>query len=193
MDVDEVFKNSIKELNEFFEINWIENFPELVIVPDRKKIDELMGRKTEDWMVGWIGKNKVYALDSKNYEKESCHKYSEDEYSKLIKHELSHCYFLKLSKYKSEPDWLWEGTALFVSGQIKTRERPLKFEDFLEFYSKKSKYVYRESGFAVEFLVEKYGKDKLLKLIKNLAHNEKEFNEKFKEIYGFELKYENFN
>ena len=102
-------------------------------------------------------------------------------------------YFLKLSKYKSEPDWLWEGTALFVSGQIKTRERPLKFEDFLEFYSKKSKYVYRESGFAVEFLVEKYGKDKLLKLIKNLAHNEKEFNEKFKEIYGFELKYENFN
>ena len=96
MDVDEVFKNSIKELNEFFEINWIENFPELVIVPDRKKIDELMGRKTEDWMVGWIGKNKVYALDSKNYEKESCHKYSEDEYSKLIKHELSHCYFLKL-------------------------------------------------------------------------------------------------
>ena len=152
-----------------------------------------MGMKTEDWMVGWINRNKVYVLDSKSYEKESCHKYSEDEYKKLIKHELPHCYFLKLSKYKSEPDWLWEGTALFVSGQCKTRERPEKFEDFLEYYGKKSKYVYRESGFVVELLFEKYGIDKLLLLIKSLGHNEEEFKKKFEEIYGFELSYDGAN
>jgi len=69
----------------------------------------------------------------------------------------------------------------------------LKFEDFLEFYGEKSKYVYRESGFAVEFLVDKYGKDKLLKLIRNLGDNKEEFEKNFEEIYGFELKYENFN
>jgi len=67
-------------------------------------------------------------------------------------------------------------------------------KDFIKFYKKKGKEVYYESGFAVEFLVEKYGKNKILKLVKSLKNidSEEEFNKKFKEIYGFELKYENF-
>ncbi|MBU1988607.1 MAG: hypothetical protein KKD94_03965, partial [Nanoarchaeota archaeon] len=54
--------------------------------------------------------------------------------------------------------------------------------------------VYEESGFAVEFLVETHGKKKLLALLKILKEKDtnEEFAGKFKEIYGFDLTYENF-
>ena len=52
-----------------------------------------------------------------------------------------------------------------------------------------------ESGFAIEFLVKQFGKEKILKLLQELMKDDSKSNLKrvFKEIYGFELDYENFN
>ena len=55
--------------------------------------------------------------------------------------------------------------------------------------------VYEESGFVVELLVNKFGKTKLLKLIKTLhtTNSEKQFKKLFKDIYGFNLNYREIN
>jgi hypothetical protein len=100
-------------------------------------------------------------------------------------------------------DTYWEGGAVTVSGQIirRSMKRPSKFGDFLNYYDRwtlsgrEQPDVFWESGFAVEFLVKNYGRKKLLELIRSVkdANTQKLFAKRFKEIYGFELSYDNFN
>lgn len=190
LSIEDFTKKALLELKTFFgfELN-----PKIVIINDRKEIDKLLGYKTENWVVGWGDKNSIYILDKDNFEKESIHKYSDKSYSELITHELAHVFFLHLSNNRAEPDWLWEGVSLYLAGQVSNK--PLKFRNFLDYYEKKGEGVYEESGQAVQFLVEKYGKEKMLALIKSLSilHSKIEFDKKFKQIYKFELNYKNFN
>jgi hypothetical protein len=189
------YEKSMNELDEFFELNWIVNKPRVFLVKDRQTIDKILGKKTEDWVVGFVNKADVYILDKDNYENESCHKYSDEEYSKTIKHELTHSFFQAVSGFKNKPDWLWEGIAIYLSEQYKTKSKPKKFSEFLDYYEKSGSGVYKESGFVVKLLVEKFGKQKILKLMKSLKdiNSKEQFEDKFREIYGFELNYKNIN
>jgi hypothetical protein len=128
-------------------------------------------------------------------EKESCHKYSPESYYRLIKHELSHCFSSMISDRNTRPDWLWEGLAVYTSGQNAEKKTPEKFSNFLEFYDKSGGSVYAESGFAVQILVEKFGKQKLFRLIKKLkdVKSRRDFDSQFKTIYGFKPSYAEFN
>lgn len=193
--IDEICKESMDDLNEFYEINWVHHLPVPIIVKDRKAIDLLRREKTGPWLVGWAEGNKVFILDRGNFEEESDHEYSPEKYYALLKHEISHAFYRVLSEGHAKPVWLWEGVAIYTSGQNKMKRRPEIFKDFLGFYEKGGKGVYAESGFAVQLLVEKFGKQKLLDLIKRLKEtkNERGFNELFRKIYGFSAKYEDFN
>lgn len=195
--LDKIYNKSMKELNEFYGINWTHHRPVLVMVKDRKTIDLIRGRKTEDWLVGWVnmGTRTVYVLDRHNLEKESCHRYAPESYFRLIKHELSHCFSSIVSDRNTKPDWLWEGLAIYTSGQNIEKKVPLKFQTFLKFYDKSGGGVYAESGFAVQVLIEKFGKQKLLRLIKGLKKikSKKDFYSLFKKTYGFEPSYREFN
>ena len=195
-----MYNRSMKELDDFFKLNWKVNKPKIFLVKDRKSIDKLMGQKTQDWIVGWVNDGNVFVLDKDNYEKESCHKYSDERYFSLIKHELAHVFTQAYScifDKSIEPDWLWEGVAIYLSDQNKTFKKPSELKGFLQHYSKdnKSLEVYKESGFAIELLVNNFGKQKLLRLIKSLKgiDSKEDFANKFKEIYGFDLNYKNFN
>ncbi|MFA5061497.1 MAG: hypothetical protein WC494_04265 [Candidatus Pacearchaeota archaeon] len=192
--LDEVYETSMKELDSFFELGWKYNRPNLVLVPDRKTINSLKGKETEEWVVGWTNGNTVYMLSDKNYETESNHKYSDEEYFALLKHELAHCFSHIISGFCQKPIWLLEGLSIFLSGQLKLRPKPEKYSKFIEFYEKGGKGVYSESGFAVEFLVQKYGKQKILQLLKKAkeSNSKKDFADLFKSIYDFELSYDNF-
>jgi len=195
--IERVFHKSMKELGEFYGINWIINTPKVFLIKDRKTIDSLHAKKTEPWLVGWTNNTAriVFVLDKKNLEKQSSHKYSEEYYSSLIKHELSHLFYGILSANKQGPIWLSEGMAIYTSGQTKSRARPSEFKNFLMFYAKSGSGVYAESGFVVETLVKKFGKNKLLELIKFLRDisDEKQFNRIFKKIYGFSMSYKSIN
>lgn len=189
----------MEELDDFFGLNWKRNKPKIFLVKDRESINKLTGQKMQDWIVGWVNNNDVFVLDKETYEKESCHKYSEKEYFSLIKHELAHVFTQVFSGIFNKtilPDWLWEGVAIYLSDQNKTKKKPNRLQEFLQHYSKDNgnSSVYEESGFAVEFLVKNFGKQKLLKLIKSPGKidSEEKFAEKFKKIYGFELSYKNF-
>ena len=193
-ELDSFYESTMKELNSFFGLKWEQNKPNIILVKDRKTIDLLGQKKTEDWVVGWVKGNDVYLLSDKNYESESCHKYSKEEYEALLKHELAHCFSNVISEGFYKPIWLLEGISIFLSGQNKFKNKPKLLKNFIEFFEKGGKEVYSEAGFVVEYLVKKYGKEKLLSLLAQIkkAKTEKDFNNLFKSIYGFDLSYDNF-
>lgn len=195
--IESVSNKAMKNLGNFYGIHWTKNKPKIVLIRDRQSIDFLHANKTEPWLVAWADARAriVFVLDKESLEKHSSHKYSKEYYASLIKHELSHLFYRILSQNRSGPAWLSEGVAIHTSGQNKLKPKLSKFKTFLNFYNQSGVGVYSESGFVVELLVKKFGKDKLLELIKSLRNvsGEKQFNQAFSEIYKFQISYESVN
>jgi hypothetical protein len=196
-ELENMYKKAMKELDKFFGLNWKRNTPSIIIVKTRKEIDQLNGYKTEPWLIAWVERNKIYLLDGKKYKKESSHRYSKEDYFKTVKHELSHLFFGIVSKANTYNQFIWlnEGVAGFLSEQYKNRTKPKKFEKFLDQYSNWWGNAYNESYYAIKCLADKFGKEKLLKLIKSLSkiRSQKDFNTLFKKIYGSNPTYQFFN
>jgi len=199
--VDGVIRKSIDELNDFFEINWTGNLPRIFFMPDRKTCDYIAQKKTEDWGVGWVYSDyrdaftAIFILSRENYEKESCHEYSDERYAALIKHELCHAFirvFMKCRGYM--PVWLNEGLCTYLSGQNKFRKRPEKFSKFLDYYDSHGPDVYHEPGFVVKFLVEKFGRKKFMEFLEGAREicSREEFDELFKRVFEREIGYDMF-
>lgn len=195
--VEGMYKKAMKELREFYELNWKVNLPQVILLKSRMEVDKFWGGKTEDWVIAFAEKQTIFMLDRKKYKKESSHQYSKESYYKTLKHELGHLFFGALSNNRGNPAWLNEGVQYFVANQISDKQSIKKFSKFVKNYGWKNwkKDSYSESGFAVKVLVEKFGKQKLLKLIKSLKNigSEKEFKILFKKIYGFDLNYKDMN
>jgi len=197
-ELEEMYKKAMKELDEFFGLNWKINLPKVFLIKTRKEINNLRKEKTENWMVAWAEKHSIYILDKDNYEKESSHKYSKEHYFKLLKHELCHLFFQIVAESKftyNQFIWLNEGLSGYLSEQYKDKTKPERLSEFLSQYSNWNGKSYNESSYAVKLLVDKFGKTKILALIKNLefVKSEKDFNKLFKEIYGSEPTYKFFN
>lgn len=192
---EEMYEKSMKELDEFYKLGWKHHLPPIIILKTRKEIDKFWGNETEDWLVAFADRGKIFILDRKRFGKENSHKYSYEEYYCLLKHELGHLFFEHISKGRNNPTWINEGTQIFVAGQLKFKKSIKKFSKFIEHYDNWGKEVYQESGFAIELLVKKFGKERLINLIEGLRKisSEEEFNKLFKKIYGFELNYKNMN
>lgn len=197
--IDLNYQKALDELNVFFGFGWIHNTPKIFIIDNRKQFDQILGYKTESWLVGYASNRLVYLLNRKNFKTESNHKYSDKKYIALLKHELCHLFFNKISKETHKPKWLNEGISLFLSGQNKLKKNiPIEFKNFFKFYGKDTDNkdnVYQESGFVVETLINKFGKEKILELIKScsIANTEEKFEKSFNKIYGFDLNYANIN
>jgi len=126
-------------------------------------------------------------LSPESYENESNHTYSDEEYFRLIKHELSHLYSKKLfDSYK--PIWFNEGIAIYTSGQNVVKTKPQKFAKFMDFFDKGGGGVYAESGFAVEILIKEIGKEKFLKMLEKieLPVTEESFKNHFKKNFNYD-------
>jgi len=118
-----ILKESIDDLNKFYEINWQHHLPRIIVVSNRKTIDQLKNTNTESWVVGWSEGRTVYILDKDSFEKESNHKFKPETYYTLIKHEISHSFYHILSNGQYKPAWLNEGVAIFTSGQNEENNR----------------------------------------------------------------------
>lgn len=193
--LDKIYKESMEDLNKFYEIDWVHHTPIIIQVENRKTIEALKRQKTEAWSIGWNDHGNIFILDRNNLEKESSHKYTLELYSYHIKHELSHAFYEVVSDGEYHPIWLTEGVAIYTSGQNQFKKTPEKFSKFLEFYEKGGADVYSESGFVVKILVDKFGKHKLFELIKGTKNidSRDDFGKLFKNVYGFDPTYEEFN
>jgi len=191
-----IYNVALKELNEFFGIHWVRNLPRLIVVSDRRTIDDMFGRKTDRWVVGWVENNNIYVLDKDKFPAESDHvRYSDEQYAMLIKHEMSHAFSLIVAKGEIRPKWLWEGVAVYTSGQNTSYSRPTVFKSFLDCFDNDGKGVYSEAGFATQLLHDTYGKQKILDMLKmsSKLKTKDEFDSAFKSVFGFNPRYEEFN
>lgn len=192
-----VYDSAIVELNQFFGINWETNKPKVYIVSDRETTDALREKKTERWIIGWVSGKDVFVLNNDSVEKESDHRKSSDEqYAQHMKHELAHVFTKTLAKAENiKPKWLWEGVALYASGEHVNYLKPESFNTFLDFFDKVEQGVYAEAGHAVKLLIDKSGKEKVLELIQHASEFQTRdaFDVFFKTHFGFEATYEGFN
>lgn len=187
------YDRAMKELIDFYDVNWVENTPIIYLVGSRESFDIISGYQTEDWVVGRaLSYNKLLLLSPESYEKESRHKYSDEEYYSLLKHELNHLFYMIFSQGNG-PVWLDEGFAIYTSDQQNTKERPKEFKNFLKYYSHEDEDVYSEAGFVVEGLVKKYGKEKVIGFLKLLPNvkSENDFKDEFEKYFDLELDYKN--
>ncbi len=205
--IEDYYKKSMSELNNFFDINWVENTPNIFIVPNRKEFDNLLGYPTKDWLIGYGVSTSIYILDKRGIKKHSNHEFSNLKYQQLIKHELCHLFQETVSRYLC-PVWLSEGLAVYLSEEIK--DVKINFKLFLNNYFIAEKSSYDEGSYFVKFLIEKFGKKKFIQflykisdlnyitsddknLIKNQNRFKKDFNCLFKEIFKFDLNYKSIN
>lgn len=192
--LDNLYSKAINELIEFYKFNWIKNRPKVYVLDTREDINSAYGRETQDWLVGWSDGRSLYLLSRETFEKESKHKYSEEVYFKLIKHELSHLFFRVITG-SDKPTWLNEGIATLISGQLGDTTDIENFEVFLEDPKEVGSALYKESGYAVKVLIENFGEDALRTFIKKIKGYKTtgELKSLFKEVFGIPLKYASFN
>ncbi|MEI6267114.1 MAG: hypothetical protein WCP14_04480 [bacterium] len=149
-----------KEVAEFYGI------PEIKVVVyeirSREEYDEIKGGKTEDWMVGFtIGKT-VFILKKDMFETDSCHPASDFEH--VLKHEISHIYFRKLTSGGS-PVWLNEGVACYIAKQNKPPVKTITVKDLEKYHNKGGRGVYDIGRFMVDKIVEQSGEKGLFEII----------------------------
>jgi len=163
----------------------------IVLLNSRKEIDNLMKRKTADWIVGRANsKNmEIFILAPWAFEKESCHPASA--FPKVLIHEISHLFIGQVHPF-SVPRWLVEGLASYLAKQ----KRPLvsispgllnspfltRLSSSLGWNENANRGAYPVSYYWIEFLINKHGKEKMLKFILELKKTP-EIKSAFKQIY----------
>jgi len=191
-----LLNQTYKEYQSFFKIT-PKRKPCLFFLKSRQEFDDICGEKTQSWVTGFHTQNFIFLMDEDVYETESSKKFNPEYYPLTLKHELSHYFYLNLAS-TSKPVWLNEGLAIYLSKQYQFKTPITKFKNFLKFVSTnaiREETVYPESGFVVKKLIDKFGSDKILELIKNVKHakNLQDFETIFHKIYGFDLNYVNIN
>ncbi|MBN1162402.1 hypothetical protein JXA34_01520 [Patescibacteria group bacterium] len=192
--ISELFEKAIKELISFYKFNWVQNQPKVYIIDSREDINSVYGKDTQDWLIGWSDGRSIYLLNPENIEKESNHKYSDDLYFKLIKHELSHLFY-KLVTNTDKPSWLNEGVATYVSGQVNEGTDFSNLSKFLEDPKEVGSAIYKEAGFALLLLSKEFGDEKILQYIKEIKgyRTSDEIRLKFQSVFDRDLTYDSFN
>ena len=184
----EVKEKAIQDYNEFFGITLQREF-KIYMIHYREEMDIIQETKTEDWVVGHTRDygTKIFIFDPEYYEKETGKK--QKYFKKLLKHEIVHVYIREIVNGKC-PRWLNEGLAYYLANQ-QISDKPL--EEIVNCIDSHETFVvehYRPSGRLVTMLIEKYGKEKIINLLKS-SKNPKEFFSAFQNIYGFEFTKEN--
>ena len=175
----------------FFEVDIPK--PKIFFLENRTEIDEIWGKKTEPWLVGAFRGGVIYIFHPDVFESESSHK--AEDFWITLKHEYCHFFYNSITK-SHYPLWLNEGLASWMSGKkiSKKAEQIDCFLNIFDYFDKIDKGVYLAGQFWVEYLIENFGKEKFIKLIKSLKSefDEKIFSQVFYRIYGIEFKKQNF-
>ena len=181
-------KQTIIEYNDFFKIDLNKDF-KIYLIHTIEEMNIATGRKNEKWLKGYTcgPEKQIFIFDPDHYLKETGQKIINLE--KLIKHEIAHIYFGEIT-HSHHPNWLNEGLAEYLSKKEKQSIDLNEIVNCIDYYNSFSVEQYARSYLLVDLLINKFGKDKLLSLIKS-HKNKEEFYKFFKETYGFDLTEEN--
>ncbi len=173
-----------KELDNFFKIKL--RTPYINLIQTRKEFDLISGRKTEKWGVGSVYERTVFIFAPEVFDKVSNHK--KTDFWNTLKHEMVHIYYQSITN-NYMPVWLNEGLACYLAKQIKKPLQLKRAVNVIAYFKKFDKDIYHLGYNFVKLLIKRFGKEKILKLIKtiNFKTTRQNFNKNFKKIYGFEL------
>lgn len=176
----------VKECEEFFEIGPIP-LPEINFIYTREEMDTLLGRKTERWERAVCVYGKLtFIHPSKTLELTT---HTNDDFWKVVKHEMAHWFYTDITG-THRPKWFNEGLANVVAESPRQRPKSLDEPVVDKYFAKSESFTYAWGYWMVKYLLDEYGKEKLVELTKSLTDNEvtKEFFAKqFMEIYDFDV------
>jgi hypothetical protein len=177
------------ELANFYKIT-LTRLPEISI-GTREEIDEKTERQTEAWVVGVRSRNGLCLLDPRLYANtapqfgliaQTKHTFSEEDYFKLIKHELGHEYFHTLLDLPYEISAkvngllsLNEGLQFYLAGQLSNDESIFEKFNPNNLSAPDKKGYYQSSAMVVRRLVEMYDSDAFVEKLTILLNNLRNF------------------
>jgi len=177
----------IQDLESFFETK----VPDYIIeiVDSREEFNKQTNMKnSEPWTAGWANGNRIIVIHPDKLEELTDGIHKSDSHQKRIKHELAHLFYAKLTKGEFYPAWLNEGLAYFLDGRgvIAPKSSHGKYASLI-YFKNFDGHVYQPGSFLVKTLLDKFGKAKLLELIKSIRPGltEDSFQQLFIKIYGF--------
>lgn len=185
-----IIATSLKELADFFRCT--PKTVEVYFHKNRSTFDSAWGSKTQNWMVGYHKENttQIHLLHPSVYEELSIHQFSEEDFARIIQHELGHL-FVSLISPKC-PYLFNEGFALYLSkfymkekvvSKIKERGKMPDFETLFFF-----EFDYLASSFAallMEMLSLEQGHEKLKEFMVLLS--EKDYPNAFRGVYDLDF------
>lgn len=192
--------DSLESLNEVITNAYQKNFDffqdvvpvKVHLVYTRGEMDSLLGRKTEDWVVGTFNtkKHAIYVFAPSVYEKESSHRVEDFPYT--IAHEMAHIFTAEQYGLK-DPKWLNEGLAGYVAQDYevikmnKGRICPLRSMHTYKQWDKNHNYPQAFSF--TKYLIDRFGKEAFLRFYRKLEDEVgyEEFAEKFQVSFNTSL------
>lgn len=162
-------KKSISHAVDFFDYKKFVTF-RIELIYSRKEFDEKIGHKTENWVTAYSFKDHFIIFHPDCFQKFTSHNNSE--FSQIITHETSHIIIKQMNIEFS--NWLSEGIAQYIAGQKhSTKILPQSLNYFTnnclfknsDYYKFIGNQGYEISYIIVNYLIKKYGKQTILKLL----------------------------
>jgi hypothetical protein len=187
------FLDNIKnEFDVFF--NFKISDPLLFLLYNHEDLDIIWGKRTEPWFVGAFKNNSIFILNPDVYESESNHK--KEEFWMHLKHEYCHVYYTQITGVHY-PVWLNEGLASLLSGKKLAQNNidKSKLLSVCDYFKTPDRDVYAIGHFWIKYLIDNFGKDKLLSLIYKIDKgvDAQKFSEEFYRVYGVRFNKESLN
>lgn len=173
----------------------------LTLVYSREEMNNLIGHKTASWFVGYADSlGKIFMFSPSVFDRESDH--SKRDFRKVLCHEICHL-FIRQIHNSYEPVWLEEGLAYCVAGQesrLKNSNPIFNNPEAIFLIDTRNQWnktigsqpdvPYALAFLLVDFLIRCYSKDRVIKLLMSLGgrYSRKRFCQKFKELYGKDIK-----
>jgi len=172
----------------------LKNFT-ITLSNSEKEFKKSLGKWYSPWAKGLGIKNNIIIRNPKEYHKNYKKYEGTPSFEMLLVHEINHLFATKLNLFKG-PYWICEGLAMYTAKQIpgKTYKKKVKFTKqkvkyylmYRMIYSKLNNEMYIPQYYAIKYLIDNFGKDKLLLLFKKYKKNmkKKEFEKKFYSVYN---------
>lgn len=150
--------------------------PQVTLLSSRRQLRQFWKTPQPSWLVGWYRNQGIYVFNRRASGKTTRAWYQ------LIAHELAHVYINRTSR-GHVPKWLNEGLAMFLAGQ----HRSCRPDDVRLFFSRRHRPPavndYSVGYVLVRFLLRRYGRQRMLKLLERLRHPRQRWPSAFLSVY----------
>ena len=173
-------EKSYRELRHFFNAAPSSGFS-VYLAQNRAHLNLMYKKQSPEWVVGFgLSDSEVAVLDPKDWTEGSRKFVNLD---RLIKHEMVHaftqglngkkqaspCFYIDNKKEAApSPFWFEEGLAVYVSGQLEDWANAVRYDPAGKRFAQMTDGGYPVFGTIAEFLFERFGRDKILAVIRAL-------------------------